>query len=105
MAQLVRQVDPSKDACITINTTSVVTYFVRSFAARDADPGGSVVCAALEPGRDTKAKYRLTPAMSHADACAAHTTLTEIVTSDVSGVIEWAHDGWVVNDVPWNGPD
>lgn len=104
MAQLIRQMDPSKDACISINPTKVATYYVRSFAPRDTDPGGSVVVAALEPDRDTRAKYRLTPAMSHADACAAHHGLSEIVTSDVPGVIEWA-GGWTVNGVPWFGLD
>lgn len=103
MPQLIRQMDPSKDACITINPEHVVTYFVRSFSARDTDPGGSVVCLALEAARESRAKYRLTPAMSHADACAAHATLTEIVTSGVNGVIGWGDDGWAVNDVLWSG--
>lgn len=83
--QLLRQMDPSKDACIRINPAQVCTFFVRSFT-----PQESVVFAALEPAKETTAKYRLTPPLPHDRACTALHVLSLLVTSEeVHGVIGW----------------
>lgn len=99
--QLIRQVDPSHGACITINPAHVSVFFVRTFDATDGPDRAGAVVTAVVPGSNRESKYRLTPLLSRADACRAHAHLTRIVTCrDMPGEIAWDDGQWTLNGAP-----